>query len=362
MSTATAIRQEAIFSVISPLDDPRWDTFLARHPLASVFHTSAWLKALHRTYGYQPLLLTDAAAGAELRSAIVFCRVDSWLTGRRFVSVPFADHCAPLLKDPNQLGQFVAGSRAVLAEAAPKYLEFRPAISLPELPAGLSASQFYCHQQLDLTPDLATLFGNFHKDSVQRKIRRAERDGVRYAEGNSEDLLRTFYSLLVMTRQRHGLPPQPMKWFSSLAECFGGDLKIRVATVADQPIAAILTLRYKDTLVYKYGASDTRHNAAGGTHLLLWRSIQEAKQAALRTFDLGRSDWENSGLITFKKRWGATGSELTYFRMPFGPGAGAHGPLSLQRAWGSSAVKQIMQRLPRPVLRWAGEKIYRHIA
>ena len=70
---------------------------------------------------------------------------------------------------------------------------------------------------------------NLHKDSIQRKIRRAEREGLRCEEGTGDTLLDDFYRLLEMTRRRHHLPPQPKKWFQNLVSCFGDALKIRVA-------------------------------------------------------------------------------------------------------------------------------------
>ena len=33
-----------------------------------------------------------------LENGFLFCRVESWLTGRRLVSLPFSDHCEPLCK------------------------------------------------------------------------------------------------------------------------------------------------------------------------------------------------------------------------------------------------------------------------
>src|ERR1035438_9024202 len=82
---------------IQPLLDTRWDRFVKKHADSSVFHTTAWLDALYRTYGYRPVVYTDAPPGCELASGVPFCHVDSWLTGRRLVSVPFSDHCDPLV-------------------------------------------------------------------------------------------------------------------------------------------------------------------------------------------------------------------------------------------------------------------------
>ncbi len=85
---------------INPLSDNRWDDQVGRRPQASAFHQRGWLEALARTYGYEPLVLTSAPGGEALNDGVVLCRVSSWITGTRFVSLPFADHCEPLLGDP----------------------------------------------------------------------------------------------------------------------------------------------------------------------------------------------------------------------------------------------------------------------
>src|SRR5271165_3889126 len=96
---------------LDPLQDPRWEDFLERHPQASVFHTMGWLEALRRTYGYEPCVVTTAAPGEDLRNGIVFCRVKSWLTGNRAVSLPFTDHCQPLVGSAENLAALVGALR-----------------------------------------------------------------------------------------------------------------------------------------------------------------------------------------------------------------------------------------------------------
>jgi lipid II:glycine glycyltransferase (peptidoglycan interpeptide bridge formation enzyme) len=209
-----------------------------------------------------------------------------------------------------------------------------------------------------LRPDLDVLFRNCHKDSTQRKIRRADREGLTYEEGRSASLLDDFYRLLILTRRRHRVPPQPKQWFQNLIDCFGEALKIRVASKDGQAVAAILTITYKDTLLYKYGCSDAHLNSLGGMHLLFWRSIQESKEAGLRVFDLGRSDIENTGLITFKDRWGASRSTLTYARLST---SGRFGFWSGGMDWAEGLAGSVLARLPDRVLRAVGDLVYRHI-
>ena len=51
-------------------------------------------------------LTLPAADDGELANGIVFCRVESRLTGRRLVSLPFSDHCDPLVDSIGDLQLF----------------------------------------------------------------------------------------------------------------------------------------------------------------------------------------------------------------------------------------------------------------
>lgn len=355
---AAIVRMPISFE-LQPLLDPRWDRFVKKHPYSSVFHTTAWLDAIYRTYGYRPVAYTDAPPGLELTVGVPFCLVDSWLTGCRLVSVPFSDHCEPLVYGDEDLAELCSRLIRIDGPKRAGYLEIRPVQALQNRGEQWeSTSRYYLHT-IDLTPDLSILFRNCHKDSTQRKIRRAEREGLSYETGRTPALLSTFYRLLILTRRRHQIPPQPLVWFRNLIACFGDALTIRVASKDGQPVAAILTLRHKDTLVYKYGCSDERFNHLGGTHLLFWRTIEEAKAENLLKFDLGRSDIDGEGLITFKNRWGAVAQPLVYARM-------SRTPISATASLGMGTMvkacgKRFLPHLPDSIFTAIGRVLYRHV-
>jgi hypothetical protein len=338
---------------IDPLCDSRWPEFLQRNPRASVFHTAGWLEALKRTYGYEPVAYTTSQPGAQLASAWVFCRIRSWLTGRRMVSLPFSDHCEPLVETPLHLEELSRALRRERDEHRWNYIEYRPLSSEPVM-EGFESSQTFCFHRLHLQHSLVELFHGLHKDSTQRKIRRAHREGITYQEGYSEPLVNQFYHLLVLTRRRHQLPPQPRKWFSNLARCMGDGLKIRVASDHGIPIASILTLRFKSALMYKYGCADERFFRLGGMQMLLWRAIQEAKESCLQEFDLGRSEPSDEGLIVFKDRLGATRNIVSYFRYPPGLNHGSS-IVSLCKDF-----KGLFSFLPNCLVANSGRLLYRH--
>jgi GNAT acetyltransferase-like protein len=329
--------------------------YLQRHPRASIFHTPGWLDALRRTYGYEPKGFTTSAPGENLANGLVFCQIDSWLTGRRLVSLPFSDHCEPLVDDREALNDFLRWLEGNSAESGWKYVEIRPEHQCDVLESsGFRVSHEYCFHTLDLRPGSEELFRRFHKSCVQRKVQRAEREKLDYEAGRSKSLVHKLYSLLLLTRRRQQLPPQPIEWFDNLADTLGDALTIRIASKDGQPVAATLALRFKDTVVYKYGCSDPKANQLGGMPFLFWRTIQEEKSRGCHVLDLGRSASDNSGLITFKNHLGATCSKLSYY---------SHPP---SRALSASGTKEreiprpVIACLPDPVLTLAGRVLYRH--
>ncbi|HEY6182132.1 MAG TPA: GNAT family N-acetyltransferase, partial [Terriglobales bacterium] len=221
----------------------------------------------------------------------------------------------------------------------------------------LSCSGTFFHHVLDLRPTVETLFDRLHKSCFQRKIRRAETESLSYAEGTFDSILKHFYSLFVLTRRRHGVPPQPFAWFRNLRDQFGDAMKIGMVSKNNRPVASMLTLRYKTTVVYKYGCSDAAFHKFGGMPFLFWHTIQRAKSEGATELDLGRSDVDADGLIAFKNHLGATATTLTYYRYP----ASLAAPTVLSKLMHSRKVSSFFAHLPPALLRTAGNLFYRHV-
>jgi hypothetical protein len=328
-----------------PIRDPRWMEFVNRRPDSSIFHTPEWMSALQRTYGFTPVGITLSPPDTELASGIVFCRVQSIVTGKRLVSLPFSDHCQPLATE-NELQEIIQAVMETLNRDCLKYVELRPP-STPA-PSGLFAAQRFLLHILDLRPQLNDILRRFHANCVRRKIRRAEREGLVTDAGRSESLLQDFYALQVITRKRHGLPPQPLQWFRNLILMMGEKATIRVARSFGRPIAAILMLRHRQIDVYKYGCSLASDNNRGGMQLLLWKAIEDAKTHGIDEIDLGRCDIGDTGLAEFKERWGAERREMHYYRYP-------------ERKPQIPSKSSLVAWLPKPVLIAIGRLLYRHL-
>lgn len=340
---------------VDPLADRRWDEVVERHPRASVFHQRGWLEALARTYRYEPCVFTTSAPGETLENAIVLCRISSWLTGNRWVSLPFSDHCEPLLATGSDSEEIINRAQTEFGDQNWNYVELRPVSTMDAASCGLKTNCSYWFHELDIVPSLEVIFRRLHNNSFRRNVQRAEREELSYEAGQSEKLLDEFYRLLLITRRRHQSLPQPRTWFRNLLLCMKDKLKIRVARKNDIPIAAMLTLQHGKSVVYKYGCSDERFHSMGGMPFLFWNLIAESKKCGAERIDLGRTDLHNPGLIAFKDRLGASRRLLTYYR------------LTKQRRrlvaphWGSRKLRRLVSLLPEAVSCAAGEVLYRHI-
>ena len=240
-----------------------------------------------------------------------------------------------------------------------KYIEPRPLgswVSEGKQPSMVTGEEFFFHA-LDLQPSLETIYHKFHKSCVQRKLHRAERENLDYEGGPSESLLAKFYHLLLLTRRRRQLPPQSLAWFRTLTNCIGDRLTIRLVSQNGQPIASILTMSFKDALVYSTVAGTPGTTISAACRFSFGRQFKKASGA--HEFDLGRADADNPGLVAFKDHLGATCSKLQYFRAPLHDsgksGSARHTDWKLPLAGG------IFEWMPDPVLKLAGNLLYRHV-
>ena len=340
---------------LDPLLDTRWDDLVASHPQASAFHRTGWLRALAKTYGYRPVVLTSSPPGQRLSDGIAFCEIKSRITGSRLVSLPFSDHAQPLLSEKGDtlgLPEWVHTARSRLGW---KYIELRPVSARPEWSPAFESSQSFWRHTLSLEPQIEQLYCNLHKDCLQRRIQHAKRAQLEYERGASRELIAQFYDLLVITRKRHKLLPQPQSWFRNLMSAMSPDAEIRLVRKAGIPIAAILTLRHRNTVVYKYGCSDHRFHHLAGMPFLFWKLIEESKSENSEQIDFGRTDYKNKGLVDFKDRLGATRTKISYLRYPQNLGTT---PLQVAE---QSMARSFFALLPRVLSSGLGRLVYPHI-
>ena len=333
------------------LEDPRWRAFVAAHEDALPIHDPAWARLLADCYGFDAFAL--ALLGGETADVLAGMPVIA-VAGRRraLVSLPFTDYCPPLLGPPLARDELAELLTAMTQSGA---IELRCALAAEPALAPVG----YRHV-LELGPDPASAFARFHHSSVQRAIRKAERERaltLRIAQ-DEQDMCRTFYRLHLATRRRHGAPIQPRRFFRLLWQRMiePGHGTLVLASAGSQPVAGAVFLRSRGALLYKYGASDPAAWSLRPNHLIFWDAIQRACLDGARSLDFGRSDLGDDGLRRFKSSWGAAEEPLVYTR--FTPSGIAPAPA----AGSGGLLAAAIRRAPAVVCRVTGELLYRYAA
>lgn len=298
--------------LVDPTAEPAWDRWVAGHPLAGPFHGSAWARVLVRTYGHQPLYVLLHRAGRPA-ALLPVMEVDSPLTGRRGVCLPFADLCAPLVfgrPDPRMMLDVLV---RLGHERGWSHLEVRGAAGLPsEAPPSVS---FFAHE-LDLSPGPERVWSGFDS-SVRRAVRKAEREQVSVEVRTDGEAVSAFCQLHARSRRRHGLPPQPRRFFDAIREeMFDSGLgSVVLASREGAPVAAAVFLQAGPRAVYKFGASDERDQASRANNLAMWKGLQWLMSRGVTSLHFGRTSCSQEGLRRYKRGWGASESTLHYHKL-----------------------------------------------
>jgi Acetyltransferase (GNAT) domain len=339
---------------INPIEYANWNGLIASQPKHSFFHTAEWAKVLTETYGYTPVYFTADEKGG-VRSLLPLMEVDSWLTGQRGIGLPFTDDCEPLCADASTFQKLFKSAVEFGKSRNWKYIECRGGRELfGEVPASLL---FYGHG-LDLTAGEDELFSRL-ESSVRRAIRKAEKKGVTVEILQNVEAVQIFYSLQRKTRKKHGLPPQPFKFFLNIHKhILSQDMgMVVVATHHGRPIAASVYVNFGDRAIYKYGASDEAFQDLRGSNLVMWAAIKECVRRGARHLDLGRTSVGNEGLRKFKLGWGAEEYKIEYvkFNMQKNGFVAGAGESSGWHTW-------IFRRMPVFLSRVVGAVLYKHWA
>ncbi len=300
------------FEILDPTTFPGWDERILCARNYSFFHSSAWTRVLCESYGYRPSFLA-LSRGGEFSLVIPMLEVESFLTGKRGVSLPFSDCCEPIrFQRSTGFLKLVGVARQRAEKSGWKHLDFRGGGDFPfRVPVH---SRYVCHR-LELAEEKELLSG-LHENTV-RNLKRARKSGVSTGVFNSIEAMRQYYGLHCITRKRQGAPPQPFTFFQKIYEhiCSKGKGRIILAHLDGKAVAGGIFFHFGRKAMYKYGASDRSLGGPGANAAIMWEAIRLYASEGYSRFCFGRTDPENLGLRRFKLGFGCEESLLDYHRL-----------------------------------------------
>ena len=332
--------------LLDPLSDPRWAEFVARASGATIFHDPAWIRLLADQYGYE-FRASCVVDGTRVLAGLPWGRIESRLTGKRLVALPFSDACPPLYDGAGE--EPLAAAIREHTEATGLGLEIRGTLDALEAPA---PHRFWQHT-LALEPDPDAMERRA-KSGIRRGAAKARREGLTVRRATDDGAIETFYRLHLRTRRHQGVPTQSKRFIRALRSIFDlGQGFVALADDGPRTIAAAVFLSRGSHLTYKYGASDRSALQRRPNNLMFAEVIRWACRSGFDELDFGRTDLGNDGLRTFKRGWGAEEIALhyTYARLPV-PDGNASLPERI--------MAPTIRRSPPIVGRLAGAALYRH--
>lgn len=339
---------------LDPLRDSGWDVRLAAFSQATFFHTTAWARVLREAYGHTPAYF---ALGSSGRDQVLFpvMEVNSPLTGRRGVALPFTDECPALGVNTADLATGYDQIMNYGRTRGWKYFEARGGFAA--WPGATPSLEFFGHQ-LDLTAGETSLFGRL-ESSVRRGVRKAQSAGLKVERSASLEAISGFYRLHCGTRRRHGVPPQPFRFFGSIQRhvLAPGHGTVFSVSHAGRILAAAVFFHHGRHAIYKFGASDLAAQELRPNNLLMWEAIRHYAGLGCELLDFGRTSVGNAGLRRFKRGFGCSERQLAYARYDFRRSAFV---AQVDRAEG--AANRLLGRLPPPVFRMLGALLYPHLS
>ncbi len=358
----------------NPQTDPRWLSFVVKHPHGSIYHHPAWLKALEREYRQKGLFLTCEDSSGQILGILplIYTRglplsFGGPLTGRRLSSLPRTPIAGPLSIDSQ--------ATIVLLREALKRVSQNPGIHLqiktegPELDGLVDGIVCMPWRLSYVLPLVATPDGCFrvadsdHRYTIKKAINKATRLGVRVRPAETVTDLHAWYLLYLDTMRRNLVPARPYRFFVALWELLQpkGLLQLLLADRLDagksRIIAGTIFLKLAPTVSCAFNGSSSGDLSLRPNDVIYWHAINDACRQGFRFFDFGEVADERPELARYKIKWGSEAVRLYryYYPSPRDREIGVlqqHSPKMAGAVW---------RRLPLSVTAYLSDRVYSYL-
>jgi CelD/BcsL family acetyltransferase involved in cellulose biosynthesis len=212
-----------------------------------------------------------------------------------------------------------------------------------------------------LCDDEEAIWQSLHS-SARRAIRKAQNQHIEVQAAQSKADLRAFYELhLNIRKHKYRMIAQPYAFFENIWEQFieTGKGQLLLARCQGEIAAGVLLLAWRGHLFYKFNASSPQHLQARPNDILLWESLCYGKAQQLTYFDFGLSDWDQEGLIQYKRKYAQEEKTISFLR--YDPGvASSPDEQALGKLLPQLTDLFTEQTVPNTITERAGELLYRY--
>ena len=285
---------------------PAWDRWLHSQPGATPFHATAWMRAIEKSFDYEPRSIY-AQRNGEITGVLPLFLVANWIVGRCLMSSPFADYGGVCAQDEESGDALVERAKEIARAENVDFLELRHRRCKPY--PGVIPKTLYVGFSCELGSDPEASLKKLPRDT-RYMIRKGEKAGLELRSGVEEQLA-SFYQLFATNWRRFGTPVFSQRWLKILAEEFSDRIDLKLAYYHGRPVAGVLSLFSGDTLFPHYAGASGDANHLAANNFIYWELMKDAASKGLRRFDFGRSK-RGTGAYQFKSSWNMQIETLDY--------------------------------------------------
>jgi CelD/BcsL family acetyltransferase involved in cellulose biosynthesis len=294
-----------------------WNDYVRMHQKANIFHTLEWRHVLESSFGYRTMYLLCKDSKGRIGAVLPLAYVNSFLTGRRLVSIPFSQYCGPLWTDDDALTYILSCLDNIRTATRSDYVLLKMKEQLPERVRNtfnFTQTNYFYQSNIPLEGTKEEIWRRLHKRSIRHAVTRAQRWGVRVEKSTDIDDIEHLCDLMLKTSRRHGTPSYPPKLFVEIYESLmpKGLAEVFFATYMNKAIGVLVLFRFNGAMSgYNFSDMDFRDKQPNA--LLFWHAIELSYDAGYKNFDMGISSPYHLELLDWKRKWGGETVPTPYY-------------------------------------------------
>lgn len=378
---------------LTPDNTPAWDSYVYRHPRATLYHLSAWKDIIEKSYGHKAYYLMAVEDGLHQKNKnpkpaicqqnlttcnpkkivgiLPLIHLKHFIFGNSLVSIPFFDLGGILANDGEiekillsaaiRLGQELKADTIELRQTEP--LSWLTSDNFKQLGddlelAGGCAFHVRSHKArmlLKLSESSQLLMESF-KSKLRSQIQKPIKEGLTARLGHVEQL-EQFYRVFAINMRDLGSPAHSKRLMLNVMNTLPEKTKVAIVYKGNQPLACSLVVGFQGILENPWASALRKYSRLSPNMLLYWTMLEYACDNKFICFDFGRSSPEE-GTYKFKEQWGAQPSILYWYYLS----------LNCHRTGSQGSEKDrfaqfiaLWRKLPAPIATAIGPSIRKHI-
>ncbi|WP_440951251.1 lipid II:glycine glycyltransferase FemX [Methanosphaerula subterraneus] len=296
--------------IVANVNDNEWNRFLLTQSDATIYHTPEWRTFLEKTFSYKPHYLFATDESGQLTGLLPLFLVKSRITGNRLSAVPFSHQCG-CLGDDTAYNALIDEAFALTKKCHTEILEIKDLINSHNF----QGRNEFCTHMLELSQNPEMIWKNVHRNA-RRNVKKSKEIGIQVESSSNHDDVKDFYEINAITKHKLGVPCHPLRFYINLFSTLSAYVRLFISRLDGEMIGAGIMEYYKDQVIFGYSAANPEYLQLRPYYAFIWASIEDACLAGYRTYDFGRTSYDNSGLIQFKRKWGTLERELYYSYYP----------------------------------------------